>query len=38
MVTQADDVVAVLRPILGHPAERPAREPESGLHPGADRR
>jgi DNA processing protein len=36
MVTQADDVVAVLRPILGHPAEHPAREPEAACTPRAE--
>src|ERR1700726_4000390 len=33
LVTEADDVISVLRPILGHPIELPAEEPE-----GADAR
>ena len=28
LVTEADDVISVLRPILGHPIELPAEEPE----------
>jgi DNA processing protein len=43
LVTEVSDVVAVLRPILGQPAEVPAEEPESepiipGREPGADER
>jgi DNA processing protein len=35
MVTQAADVIKVLRPILGHPTELPAEEPESPCPPQA---
>jgi DNA processing protein len=28
VITEADDVISVLRPILGHPTEMPAEEPE----------
>jgi DNA processing protein len=33
MVTQAADVITVLRPILGHPIELPAEEPEPACTP-----
>jgi DNA processing protein len=33
LVTQADDVITVLRPILGHPIEQPAEEPEPACAP-----
>jgi DNA processing protein len=33
MVTQADDMITVLRPILGHPIELPAEEPEPPCAP-----
>jgi DNA processing protein len=33
MVTQAADVITVLRPILGHPIELPAEEPEPASTP-----
>jgi DNA processing protein len=33
MVTQAGDVIDVLRPILGHPIELPAEEPQSPCAP-----
>jgi DNA processing protein len=35
MVTQAADVITVLRPILGHPIELPAEEPEPACAPRA---
>jgi DNA processing protein len=44
LVTEASDVIAVLRPILGQPLDLPAAEPESGgpamraTEPGADER
>lgn len=33
LVTEANDVIAVLRPILGQPLERPAEEPEAERPP-----
>jgi DNA processing protein len=36
MVTQAADVITVLRPILGHPIEHPAEEPEPACAPRAE--
>jgi DNA processing protein len=33
LVTEAEDVIAVLRPILGQPLERSMREPEAGADP-----
>jgi DNA processing protein len=36
MVTQADDVIAVLRPILGSPIDHPAEEPDAACSPRAE--
>jgi DNA processing protein len=36
ILTQADDVIAVLRPILGAPVEHPAEEPEQACAPRAE--
>jgi len=36
MVTQAEDVITVLRPILGSPIEHPAEEPEPACAPRAE--
>jgi DNA processing protein len=36
LVTQAEDLIAVLRPILGRPVELPAREPDETLSPAGE--
>jgi DNA processing protein len=36
IVTQAEDLITVLRPILGAPIEHPAEEPEAGCAPRAE--
>jgi DNA processing protein len=36
LVTHADDVITVLRPILGHPIDVPAEEPEAACAPGGE--
>jgi DNA processing protein len=36
IVTEADDVISALRPILGHPADLPAEEPEPSDAPSND--